>query len=515
MLKTLGIRLVVLLVLLPILWSSCRKDFEYSPSAGNLEFSKDTVYLDTIFSKISSSTYSLKVYNRSKKDLLVPRIELKGGIGSSYRLNVDGVAGSTFFDIPILAKDSIYIFIENTLDITETAQKEYLSTDAIVFDSGANLQQVELVTLIRDAVFLFPGKFKNGPGASFSLPAENGTSSQIEGFVLPEGQLDFTNQKPYVIYGYATVGPDKTLLMDAGTRVYFHKNSGLIIGKDAALKINGALSEDDTFLENEVILEGDRLERTFADVPGQWGSIWLTSESRAVEINYLTIRNATTGLLVEGNDSANTPTLTIKNTKIYNSSHSNLWARTGTINGENLVLGNAGNSSLKCEIGGSYTFTHCTIGNYFSSGFRLGPALQISNYQILNTGEISIKNLKKATFENCIITGSTTNELSLMSETSSMFTIYFNHSLITSNPNTIDQGNPNYNFNNDTIYRNIILNQNSDFKDTSKNEFNIGFNSAGIGKGAINKALMVPLDILGFDRTNAPDLGAYQFIEEN
>ncbi len=515
MFKTHGIRLVVLLVLLPILWSSCRKDFEYSPSMGNLEFSKDTVYLDTIFSKISSSTYSLKVYNRSKKDLLIPSIELKGGSSSSYRLNVDGVAGGTFMDVPILAKDSLYIFIENTLNITETAQNEYLSTDAIVFDSGVNLQQVELVTLIKDAVFLYPEKFKNGPRASFSLPVENGSSSQIEGFFLQEEQLDFTSQKPYVIYGYATVGPDKTLLMEAGTRVYFHKNSGLIIGEGATLKINGALSENDTLLENEVILEGDRLEPTFADVPGQWGSLWLTSESKDVEINYLTIRNATTGLLVEGDDSANTPTLTIKNTKIYNSSNSNLWARTGTINGVNLVLGNAGISSLKCELGGSYTFTHCTIANFFGSGFRLGSALQISNYQILNTGEITIKDLKKASFENCIITGSTTNELSLKSETSSEFNIYFNHSLITSNPNTIDQENPIFDFENNSIYRNIILNQNSDFKDTSKNDFNIGSNSAGIGKGDINRALMAPLDILGFDRTNEPDLGAYQYIKEN
>lgn len=515
MFKIHGVRLVFILALLPILWSSCRKDFEYSPSTGNLEFSKDTVYLDTIFSNISSSTYNLKVYNRSNKDLNIQRIELRGGSNSSYRLNVDGVAGSIFTDIPILAKDSLYIFIENTLDITATGQNEFLSTDAIFFDSGANLQQVALVTLIKDAIFLYPGKFENGVKESFSLPVENGSSTQIEGFFLLEEQLRFNNEKPYVIYGYATVGPGKTLLIDAGTRVHFHKNSGLIIGKDASLLINGALSEDDSLMKNEVIFEGDRLESTFADIPGQWGSIWLTSESKDVTINHLTIRNATTGLLVEGNDFTNSPALTIKNSQIYNSSNSNLWSINGTINGENLVLGNAGISSLKCELGGSYTFTHCTIANYFSGGFRLGPALQLSNYQILNTGDIRTKDLIKATFDNCLITGSSANELSLTSQPSSLFTFYFNHSLISSNPNAIDQGDPNFNFNNGTLYGNIILNQNSDFKDTSKNDFKIGFNSAGIGKGDINKAIMVPLDILGFDRTNNPDLGAYQFIKEN
>ncbi|MGY8914841.1 MAG: hypothetical protein ACKVJF_07125, partial [Flavobacteriales bacterium] len=212
MFKIHGIRLVVILALFPMLWSSCRKDFEYPPSTGNLEFSKDTVYLDTIFSNISSSTYSLKVYNRSNNDLNIPQIALRAGTRSSYRLNVDGVAGSTFIDIPILAKDSLYIFIENTINITENAQNEYLSTDAIYFDSGANLQQVELVTLIKDAIFLYPGKFENGTKESFLMPVENGSSAQIEGFILPEEQLSFTKEKPYVIYGYAAVGPDNILL---------------------------------------------------------------------------------------------------------------------------------------------------------------------------------------------------------------------------------------------------------------------------------------------------------------
>ena len=53
-----------------ILWSSCRKDFEFSPSTGSLQFSKDTVYLDTVFTNIGSSTYNLKVYNRSDNDII-------------------------------------------------------------------------------------------------------------------------------------------------------------------------------------------------------------------------------------------------------------------------------------------------------------------------------------------------------------------------------------------------------------------------------------------------------------
>ncbi len=59
-----------------ILWSSCRNDFETVPSTGNLEFSRDTVFLDTIFTNIGPSTYNLKVYNRSDEDINIPTLRL-------------------------------------------------------------------------------------------------------------------------------------------------------------------------------------------------------------------------------------------------------------------------------------------------------------------------------------------------------------------------------------------------------------------------------------------------------
>ena len=98
-----------------VLWSSCRSDFETLPSTGNLEFSRDTVYLDTVFTNIGSSTYNLKVYNRSNDDINIPSLRLNQGDASNYRLNVDGLPGKVFNDIQILAKDSIFIFIETTL----------------------------------------------------------------------------------------------------------------------------------------------------------------------------------------------------------------------------------------------------------------------------------------------------------------------------------------------------------------------------------------------------------------
>ncbi len=143
-----------------VFWSSCRKDFDFSPSTGDLSFSKDTIYLDTVFTNIGSSTYNLKVYNRSNNDISIPNVRLTQGENSNYRLNVDGMSGKVFENVELLAKDSLFIFIETTFDIQSVvaADNQFLYTDAIEFDIGNNFQKVELVTLVKDAVFIYPNK---------------------------------------------------------------------------------------------------------------------------------------------------------------------------------------------------------------------------------------------------------------------------------------------------------------------------------------------------------------------
>jgi hypothetical protein len=106
-----------------IFWSSCRQDFEFTPTTGTLSFSKDTVYLDTVFSNIGSSTYTLKVYNNSDDDILIPSLKLSNGQTSNYRMNVDGMTGvgtligKEFENVELLAKDSMFVFIETSIDI--------------------------------------------------------------------------------------------------------------------------------------------------------------------------------------------------------------------------------------------------------------------------------------------------------------------------------------------------------------------------------------------------------------
>ncbi|MBO0324171.1 hypothetical protein J0X14_17815 [Muricauda sp. CAU 1633] len=504
-------------VLLVIGAASCRNDFEYTPSTGNLEFSKDTVFLDTVFTNIGSSTYSLKVYNRSDEDIYIPYVGLETGQNSSYRLNVDGLPGKEFDDVPLLAKDSLYIFIETTFDVSQIPENEFLHTESLLFGTRPLTQKVELVTLVRDAVFLYPRTLSDGTKESLVLGMdENGVEITVEGFYLEPEELLFTNEKPYVIYGYAAVPEGSTLTMQPGTHVHFHKNSGILVDVGASLSINGVLSEDQELLENEVIFEGDRLEPGYADQPGQWGTIWFREGSSNNQINHLTLKNATVGLRIEGDGTLDTPTLTIRNSQIYNSQNHNVWSTEAYIVAENTVLGSAGGSSFYGELGGKYNFTHSTLANYWNKGPRNGLALSLKNFAILPSGDRTTESLEYADFVNSIIFGSVSTELLLEQDSASDFNFNFSNCLIKfnlSDDSVVE--NPLYNFDNSSFYRNIVFNQDPEFKNQTKNQLNIHENSAAIDLADPDASLTVPTDILGTDRTQNPDIGAYEFITDN
>ncbi|MGS0523982.1 choice-of-anchor Q domain-containing protein [Zobellia nedashkovskayae] len=504
---------VITLLVLIISLGSCRKDFEYTPSTGNLEFSRDTIFLDTVFANIGSSTYSLKVYNRSKEDISIPFIGLEQGETSYYRLNVDGVAGKTFADIPLMAKDSLYIFIETTVDIKDETVNQLLYTDILQFGQGSNSQQIPLVTLVQDAILLFPESSSDGQKQSVVIGFDNnGNEILSPGFELKTEQLRFTNEKPYIIYGFAVVPKEQKLVIDAGARVYFHDNSGIVVQSKGSISINGTLSTDEQLLENEVIFEGDRLEPEYEDVSGQWEGIRIATGSIDNIINYFTLKNATIGIFAQGESPFSSPTLHIKNSQIYNSSKINLWGKTAVVTAENLVLGSAGNSSLYCNLGGSYSFTHTTIANYWTESYRPSAALTINNFEPNEQNGSTGIDLIKADFKNCIIDGNGDFELSHSSNGINAYNFLFSSCLITANTANIPSGYEDlYNFENNENYQNSFLNQPLEFVNATQNNFRLKPTSPALDKGDKLFALDVPLDILGTNREELPDLGAYEF----
>ncbi|UUV20632.1 hypothetical protein [Paenimyroides aestuarii] len=494
----------ILFLITIISFASCRDDFNFEPASGSeLTFSKDTVYLDTIFSNIGSSTYNLRVYNNSNKDIKIPAIRLAKGENSNFRLMVDGMPGKSFENVELLAKDSMFIFVETTVDIKQqTNGAEFLYTDEILFQAGSNQQKVNLVTLVKDAVFLYPQKFQNGSYESITINDE-----QVYGFFLDENdatngnELEWNNTKPYVIYGAAAVPPGKTLNVTAGTEVHFHRNSALIAFPTSTINAQGSI-------ENSILMQGDRLEPNFEDTPGQWTGVWIGQNSN-ISIANTVIKNAVNGLLIN----ANNGTASLENVQIYNCEQFGLLLATANVMGKNVVTNNCGRAALAITNGGVYDFTHCTFANYWSR--------QNQTAAIIDNGDGTLPFALQAQFKNSIIYGNASESIVLVpANNQSNFNFSFDYCLIKFQ-NTGNRYNTEvfpYNFNNPTNYNNNLIAKNFNehqpyFSNTQKNKMMITDKATSlINYGNSLFAQQVPNDLLGNSRLTAPDLGAYQHV---
>lgn len=514
------LKFIALIALL--IFASCRDDFDFEPSNGTLQFSKDTVYLDTVFTNIGSSTYTLKVYNRSDKDIKIPTLGLEKGQTSKYRITVDGMTGNnnkSFENIELLANDSLFIFIETTINYNDftNPNSSYLYTDRILFDAGAKQQDVDLVTLVQDAVFLYPQKDNQGniEQVTLGLDAQGNPVTLENAFELSEtdpvngNELVWTKQKPYIIYGNAVVPTSKTLTVEKGARVHFHSESNLFVNVGATLHINGELSTTDA-LENEVIFEGDRLEPGFADVSGQWGAVVLFS-GNANAINHLTLKNAVAGLVLQPIATNVTPNVTIQNSQIYNCSNLGILARASTINAQNVVINRAGQAALACTYGGTYNFTHCTLANYWNRPNQF--PLLLNNYLQVSQTQFD-DSTTNATFTNCIFYGSSNYGISIDKKGTSNLNYYFNNCLIKFFDSGNLSGNTFYVFTDASKYNNCKI-------ATTTNTFNPKFidgyqNKLQLGVGGVETisgvSTTVMQDILGISRTGTINLGAYQYV---
>ncbi len=505
--------IIVLVAIMAWSWNSCETELAFTKSSGQLVFSADTLYLDTLFGNISSKTYSLKIYNPTKTHLSIPTVKLKSGSNSPFRFAIDGQVGNVLHDVEIMSKDSLFVFVEATIPSSSIQnQVEMLISDQLIFEQEGQNQAIELVSLAKDAIFLYPKRFDNGTTEVLEVGVnDQGESLFIQGFYLDDSELIFSAEKPYVIYGYAAIPSGKTAVFEAGSRVHFHAESGLIAADQSSLKVNGAISQDPLLLEKEVIFEGDRLEPDYEHVPGQWGMVWLTDGSTAHELNHLTIKNATIGLLMDHQDGSNSPTLTLKNVQIHNSALFNLWGKTAHIEAENSVFGSAGLTSFYGNIGGKYQFKHCTFSNDWKRSYRNQPTVLIDDGIELEDGSIFSKPLEKADFLNCVITGNQSIEFIANKISDLNFEFYLNHTAVKFQDVTGKfSGNPFYDFENVQHYKNPFINVTADFMNPDKIDYRLGEQSELIGKGAIDIANQVPFDISGENRTTNPDLGAYQ-----
>ena len=384
---------------------SCRKDEVFTDDAGaKLVLTEDTVLFDTIFTTVGSATKRFTVRNENDNAVRVD-IALEGGTPSPFRINVDGASGVAFDDVEILGGDSLFIFVEATLD-QNNASNPFIFEDHILLNTNGNEQSVLLLAWGQDAVFYRPDQSIQGlPAFSYIAGGLDADSNQICETVT------WTVEKPIVIFGYAVVDECCKLIIDPGVKVYFHGGGGLWVYRGGAIEANGEL-------ENRITFQGDRLEATYDDLPNQWDRIWINESDQDNRLSYCEIKNALIGIqaqtwpLTDGQPLSSN-TLWLDNVSIKNCLTAGLYTENYRIKATNLLVGDAGQYSVVLTGSGSYQFDHPTIANYWSFDIRQDPAFLMTNSFIDLTGTEQLRAIETSTFTNGIIYGNNTNEFKL------------------------------------------------------------------------------------------------------
>ncbi|MGI8892261.1 MAG: hypothetical protein ACR2GN_02260, partial [Bacteroidia bacterium] len=387
--------ILVFILVAIIVTTACRKEALIDDPSAKLEFSTDSILFDTVFTAIGSATKNFRVYNRHNKSIRISNIRLGGGQSSNFRINVDGVPGISFNEIEILPKDSIFIFVEVTVD-PNNQNTPYIVTDSVFFSTNGNIQKVDLVAWGQNAYFHYN---------------KTGEPKYIYGFecysCFPVSNLDtsWSNDKPHIIFGFAIIDSARTLTIPEGTQIYFYNNSGLVSYIQSSLIVNGSIA-------NPVSFEGFRRELHYRDVPGQWDRIWLGPGSKDNVIKNARIKNGNVGIQIDTVGS-NNPTLIIDNSIISNMASIGLLAQGAEIEATNTVVNNCGDRLLALVFGGKYEFAYCSFGNYWSHSIRQAPSLLLNNFYVDVNNQVQARNLD-AVFTNSIIWGTEPEEIELV-----------------------------------------------------------------------------------------------------
>lgn len=361
-----------------------------------LRFSADTLLFDTVFTAVGSATYIIKIYNDENQAVTISSVRLKGGAASPFNLNVNGIAGNEVTNQRLAAHDSLYVYSTVTIDPNS--------------DLSPFVVEDQLIARVNDKDFTVP-VIAFGQNARYIYDTI--------------GTETWDNRLPYVILKDPNVTKGSVLTIEAGTRIYVHPNSRFFV--EGTLVINGTKSDS-------VVFQSDRIDRSYFsywELPGEWGGIYFTGDSRNNRLRWTIIKNggaATTLTFSSGNKAYvqpaavqvdNNPSLSypeegvlMENCSIQNAFGYGLLSFGGKVKMLNSRITTCGSQNVAVFQGGNVDFTQCTFVNYGSRwvSHTEAPVMSLLNYlDTSNTG--FIPGDLKARVRNCILYGSLDEEL--------------------------------------------------------------------------------------------------------
>lgn len=496
--------LIIFTLLLNLLAACDGLDENYSTNPNHrLSFSTDTLSFDTVFTTIGSATKQFMVYNRNDEPLNIERIIQASPATSGFRINVDGRKGDNFDNVRIAANDSMYVFVEVTVNPNGKDQP-LLIQDSIQFSYNSVKQTVLLEACGQDVKLIKGGQ------------------------TLSE-DTRLTAERPYLIYDSLTIGNGVTVEIEEGTTFYMHDKAKIIV--EGTIVANGSQEKPVTF-------RGDRLDFILNDLlpydrtPGQWEGIVFKKESFNNLFNNVIVRNGNNGIFCEASEPEN-PKLKITNSQITNMDGSLFTAINCNVEAANSEFTNA-TADVMVLAGGKYNFIHCTIANYMSLKSRHSLSQDGQSSQTLRLWDnVTVDKagpfpLLEATFDNCIIDGShraannledgelqiTTGKEYALSSTGQNYR--FNHCVIKLQP-TDDAGF------NDVIFVTENDKDKMEYRMTGgeRNKYTYDFRpdketTPGVGKADLFVTQKYPVDRYGVNRltNNGPDIGAYEYVAQ-
>lgn len=468
---------ILYIVFISIIIGGCRKDNIFTNEPVSLNFSTDSIDFDTIFSLKDSGiistprsiTLRLIVTNPSESAVKT-NIQMEGNQYGIFKLNADGIPGSgnlqKIENVEIGGKDSIYVFIQTY--VNPDVSNQFQVIDNLLFNTNGKQQKVVALTYAMNANY-----FKNNTIST---------------------ETTWSDSKPYVIYDDILVKKGVKLTINPGVKIYSHNNSTIYVA--------GTLVIDGT-VDNPVVLQGDRLDDDYKEVPNQWNGIHLLQSSVNNIIKGAIIKNGFVGVRVDSVSLNGNPKLTISQTIIQDMGAVGLLSYSGYIKAENNLISNCGQYSVLGDLGGRYDFTFNTFAALGSSGARQNATVTLTNTPYRDTNGVITVFPLNYTLRNNIIWGSNEDEINFVRDelgVTQTSIVKYNNIKTQLFIDELAQ--------NTTNVQNNQLNFDPFFVDYFKKNYKI--KGGSICSGAADQTTGINLDLADKFRNINPSIGAYE-----